>query len=350
MARTKKIEENNMEEVDFTNEVNDTKDGTIDLTPIEDTYIEKQKQVSNIDLLRIQKQEEEEEIEPNNPLKNETIIVRYIPNGKYPNPKHVFHGGLAQNGIYSYCVPSLENGTLRNPLSKSEKAWFEQALGLEKNALSVYKSGKDNFWSTANINGIGSVDLKKQDNYFDLSNPTDWLKVRILQMHSDEIAMSYKDIQNNPSTDYKFVIIHDASEAEIKKNKQYYTKESWKLLGKIEDNKWAMKFIIERLEGRPISSSTKLDVLSTKCGDLIESNATKFYAVITDEYFDTKIMMNRCVEEGILNRRNGYYYSKEGEPLCNANQNSTEEVAAKYLNLPKNQDLLFLLQEQLKQK
>ena len=349
MARPKKVETNNMEEVDFNNNIEEA-EGTVDLTPIKEEYIERQKQVNNVDLLRLKKQEDEEEAEPNNPLKNETVIVRYIPNGKFPNPKHVFHGGLAQNGVFSYCVPSLENGTLKNPLSKSEKAWFEQALGLEKNALSVYKQGKENFWSTANPKGIGSVELKKQDNYFDLSNPTDWLKLRILQMHPEEIAMSYKDIQDNPATDYRFVVVHDASEAEVKKNKQYYTKESWKLLGKIEDNKWAMKFIIERLEGRPLSSNTKLDILSTRCGDLIEANATKFYAIITDELFETKVMMSRCVEEGYLSRRNGYYYTKEGEPLCGPNQNSSEDVAAKYLNLPKNQDLLFLLQEKLKQK
>ena len=349
MARPKKVETNNMEEVDFNNNIEEA-EGTVDLTPIKEEYIERQKQVNNVDLLRLKKQEDEEEAEPNNPLKNETVIVRYIPNGKFPNPKHVFHGGLAQNGVFSYCVPSLENGTLKNPLSKSEKAWFEQALGLEKNALSVYKQGKENFWSTANPKGIGSVELKKQDNYFDLSNPTDWLKLRILQMHPEEIAMSYKDIQDNPATDYKFVVVHDASEAEVKKNKQYYTKESWKLLGKIEENKWAMKFIIERLEGRPLSSNTKLDILSTRCGDLIEANATKFYAIITDELFETKVMMSRCVEEGYLSRRNGYYYTKEGEPLCGPNQNSSEDVAAKYLNLPKNQDLLFLLQEKLKQK
>ena len=347
MARPKKEVTNTMEEsIDFNN-VEETQGGTVDLTPIKEEYIERQKEVSNVDLLRLRKQEVEEETEPTNPLKNETVIVRYIPNGKFPNPKHVFHGGLADKGVVSYCVPSLENGTLKNPLTKAEKVWFEQTLGLEKNALSVYKEGKVNFWSTANPNGIGSVELKKQDNYFDLSNPRDWLKMRILEMHPDEIAMSYKDIQENPAVNYKFVVVHDASEAEVKKNKQYYTNESWNLLGKIEENKWAMKFIIERIDGRPISSSTKLDVLSTRCGDLIESNATRFYAVITDEYFETKVLMNRCVEEGILSRRNGYYYTKEGEPLCGPNQNSTEDVAAKYLNLPKNQDMLFLLQEQV---
>lgn len=334
------------ENVDFTTMENDF---NIDLTPIKEEYIEKQKEVSNVDLLIKEKQEKEANIEGVNPLKNETIIVRYIPTGAFPNPKHVFHGGLADNGVIAYCVPSLENGTLKNPLTNEEKAWFESTLGLEKNALSVYKKGKDNFWSTANPNGIGSVLLKKQDNMFDLSNPTDWLKVRILEMHPDEIAKSYKDIQENPATNYKFVIVHDASEAEMKKNKQYYIKESWKILGKIENNKWALKYIIEKLDGRPVSSKTKLDVLSTRCGDLIETNATKFYAVATDEYLDTKVLMCQCVEEGYLSRRNGYYYTKEGEPLCGTNQNSTEDVAAKYLNLPKNQDLLFLLQDKIRE-
>lgn len=305
---------------------------------------------SNVDILQAQKAEMESTEAPVNPLKNEVVIVRYIPNSKFPNPKHIFNGGLSRNAIVAYCVPSLENGTFKNPLTNAEKAWFEENLGLEKNALSVYKDPKVNFWSTSNPKGIGSVELKKQDNYFDLSNPTDWLRLRILEMHPEEIAPSYKEVQNHPEFDYKFVIVHDASESEMKKNRQYYTKESWKKLGKIENDKWAMKYLIERLEGRPISSNTKLDFLSTKCGDLIESNAMKFYTLLTDEFFDTKVMLNKCVEFGILNRRNGFYYTKEGQPLCEANQNSTEDMAAAYLNLPKNQDLLFLIQEQLKDK
>lgn len=301
-------------------------------------------EVNSVDVLMQKKKEMDEEVTPFNPLKKETVIVRYLSNGKFPDRKHVFHGGLADKGVISYCVPSLENGTLKNPLTNQEKAFFEDILGLEKNALSVYNKN-NNFWSTANINGIGSVELKKQDNYFDLSNPTDWLKVRILEMHPGEIAKSYKDV----SRSHRFVIVHDANEAEMKKNKQFYTKESWKLLGKLEGNRYALKYIIEKIEARPISSTTKLDVLSTKCGDLIESNAVMFYNIVTDKLFDTKVLMSRCVEMGLITRRNNYYYSKEGEPLCGPNQESVEEVAAQYLNMPKNQDLLFLLQEKVKE-
>ena len=110
-----------------------------------------------------------------------------------------------------------------------------------------------------------------------------------------------------------------------------------------------MKYTIEKFETRPVAPTTKLEVLVTKCGDLIEENAVKFYSIVTDDLFETNVLMSKAIQCGVLSRRNGYYYTKDGQPLCEANQNSTEEVAAKYLNLPKNQDLLFLIQAKVKE-
>lgn len=323
---------------------------TIDLTepaPISREEIEAMQVVDNVDILRIEKKEQEDSTQMINPLRNEIVYVRYITNNSFPDRRHPFHGGISDKATYEFCVPSLENGTLKNPLSNAEKAFFEDVLGLEKNALSVYKKGKDNFWSTANPNGMGSVRLTKQDTRLDLSNPTDWLKLRILEMHPEIIAKSYKEIQQNSATNYKFVIIHDASEAEQKKNRQYYIKESWKALGRLEEDPDKLRYIISKIEVKPVSKNTKADVLSTKCGDLIEEDAIKFYSIITDDLFDTKVLLMKALDGGFISRRNGYYYTKDGQPMCDANQNSTEEVAAKFLNMPQNQDLLFLIQSKV---
>jgi hypothetical protein len=86
------------------------------------------------------------------------------------NPKHILYGGMAETATRSFVVPKLSSGLFRNVLTDNEKSFLEQVMGLEYNALSIYKK-KDNFWDDSNPNGIGRVTLHKQDNYLDLSVP-----------------------------------------------------------------------------------------------------------------------------------------------------------------------------------
>ena len=62
-------------------------------------------------------------------------------------------------------------------------------MGLEYNALSVYKR-ENNFWDDSNDIGISKVALRKQDNYFDLSKPEDYIKYKILLANKNFIAAS----------------------------------------------------------------------------------------------------------------------------------------------------------------
>ena len=62
--------------------------------------------------------------------------------------------------------------------------------------MSIYKK-ENNFWSDANPNGINSVTLHKQDNYFDLSNPVDYIKYKILLANKNLIAPSLQVLEDN---------------------------------------------------------------------------------------------------------------------------------------------------------
>ena len=68
---------------------------------------------------------------------------------------------------------------------------MKKLWGLEYNALSIYKK-VDNFWDDANEIGIARVRLIKQDNYFDLANPEDFIKYKILLANKDFIAPSLR--------------------------------------------------------------------------------------------------------------------------------------------------------------
>ena len=75
-------------------------------------------------------------------LRNEKVVVRYLPRetGLVSNPKHIFYGGMAENAVRIFTVPILEStGAFVNVLTNTEKAFLEAMMGLEANALSIYQ-------------------------------------------------------------------------------------------------------------------------------------------------------------------------------------------------------------------
>ena len=148
-----------------------------------------------------------------NCLRNERITVRHIDRqrGMVTNPKHVLYGGMAENAVKTYVVPRLSSGMYVNVLTDSEKSYLEDIMGLENNALSIYKK-QDNFWDDSNENGISRVRLTKQDNYFNLSDPEDYIRYKILLANKDFIAPSMQVLEDRPKSTYEFVIISEGEE------------------------------------------------------------------------------------------------------------------------------------------
>lgn len=285
-----------------------------------------------------------------NCLRNERICVKHIPkqSGMITNHKHVLYGGMAETAKRTFTVPLLKSGAFADVLTKKEKDFLEHILGLEANAMSVYKTN-NNFWSTANTNGISNVTLFKQDNFLDLSDPTDYIKYKILLANKDFVAPSLQALQDQPKATYEFVIISDTEKTKIATSKMSYKKQCYKELGKVEDNIDIMRLIIETIDGRPTAKSTKLDVLQTKADDLIQANAGLFLKVITDPLLSTKVLIKKAVEAGIIANRGNYLYLRDGNlPLCNDGQDPTLNVAAAFLNEPKHQDLKFTIEAKLK--
>ena len=80
------------------------------------------------------------------PLRHEIVNVKFVPRqGKITDPKHVLYGGMAENAVRTYTVPRMANGVYKNPLTDSEKTFLEEYMGLQPNALSVYKDYWDNY-------------------------------------------------------------------------------------------------------------------------------------------------------------------------------------------------------------
>lgn len=331
------------------------KEETLDVNNINDNFdmpleaVEKQEPIITDKPKKVRKVEEEDTIVPNC-LRKEKVIVRFIPkkSGIWgDNPKHVLAGGMAETAKKVFTVPRLASGMYVNVLTDNEKAYLEEIMGLEYNALSVYKK-VDNFWDDSNEGGINTVTLGKQDNYLDLSNPEDYIRYKILLANKDFIAPSLQDLQNVPKATYQFVIISEGEETKVAKSNMSTTMKCYKEFGKIEDDFDKLKLVIETISNKPISNNTKLEFLQTKANEFIQSNSKLFLDIITDPLLSTKVLIKKCVESGIIsNRGNFLYLRSDNTPLCENGEEPTLSTAARYLNNPKHQEILFTLQAKI---
>lgn len=328
----------------------------LDDTPIEEsinldnTESYKEVPIEKIKLEKKQQKKEECNMEYINCLTNERVIVRYIPKETVmvKNPKHVLYGGLAENATITYVVPILTSGLYVNVLTDNEKNFLENVMGLDSNALSIYRK-ENNFWDDSNEEGISKVTLTKQDNYFDLSSPSDYIKYKILLANKDYIAPSVKALQDNPKATYRFVIIRENEEISEAKTTMNATMECYMEFGKVSEDKDILRVIIETLDGRPTAANSKLDFLKTKVNSLIQSNPKTFLSVIKDPMLKTKVLIKKAIEAGIIqNRGNQLYLRADNTPLCEYNEEPTLSIAAKYLNNPKHQDVKFAIEAKLK--
>ena len=295
--------------------------------------------------------EPEEKKQLINCLKKVKVCVRFIPkeDGKITNPKHVLYGKMAENAKRTFVVPRLSSGVFVNVLTDAEKDFLEFALGLKKNDLSIYKK-ENNFWSTATKEGIAFVELRKQDNYFDLSNPIDYIKVKILLANKDLIAPSLNALQDRPKATYQFVIINEGEEAKASKSRMDYTMQCYKEYGKVETNIEVLRFIISSITGKDISRNTPLEILQTKINGYIQSDPKNFLRIILDPLRDAKVLVIKAADAGMLARRGSFYYVKEGDtttPMCENGEEPTLSIAAKWITSPRRQEFKFNLEDKL---
>ena len=304
----------------------------------------------------MEKKEEKKKIV--NCLRNEKVILRLLPKktGMVRDSNHIMGDGMHENAYRMYSVPKLQrSNNFVNVLTDEEKDCLEQAMGLEPNALSIYKQpAEKNFWSNANPAGLSFVKLFKRDNVFNLSKPTDYISVKILMANKDKICPSMAEYRERPKETYEYVIIRESEEHKTLQGDTDATISAFMRLGKISDDKDTLKLVVETMMGKKYSDKTTIEWLQAQASDLIKSgakNAKLFLNIVEDGLLDTKVLIRKCLSEGFIADRGGFLYIKESNtPMCEDNQDPTMNNAAKWLSMPRNQEVLFGLQAKLKEK
>lgn len=319
----------------------------IDTTPVEQVQVVPQVQVKEEPAPRHYEREEKPAKELVNPLRNETVVVKFVPspNALVHSKGHVLSGGMAEGSTKTYVVPRLRSGQYVNVLTDNEMAYLEKMMRLEPGALSIYNK-HDNFWDDSNEHGLGSVTLHKQNNYLDLSDPIDYIKYKVLLANKDYICPSLQELEDRPKATYQFVIINENAETQMNLSKNDAKREGYIRYGKVSEDADTLRTILEILTGRPVGMA-KLDFLQAKTMDEIEKDPRRFISIIKDELLPCKVLVKRAVEAGILTKRNDLYYY-EGQPMCENGEDSTLTNAARYVSNIKRQELKYSLEARLK--
>lgn len=272
------------------------------------------------------------------------------------DPNHIMSDGMHENGFRVYCVPKMQkSNNFVNVLTNEEKDFLEQEMGLEHNALSIYKQpSSSNYWSTSNPNGSGTVILHKRDNRFDLSKPVDYIAVKILLANKDKICPSWEEWEARPKETYEFVIIRENQEAKLAQSNTDVTIQAVMKLGKIAEDTDVLRLIVETMMGKKYGDKTTREWLQTQALDMIKStpkNARMFLGIVSDDNLDNKVIIRKAISLGLIADRGGFLYIKDGnQPMCDNGEEPTMLMAARWLGKPKNQEVLFSLQAKLKEK
>jgi hypothetical protein len=275
------------------------------------------------------------------PLRNERVIVRrLLKEGKITNPKHVLYGGMAAGAFKWFTVPMLRNGQLVDVLTKQEKDFLEEAMGLEANALSVHRK-VDNYWSNY------KVKLGKEDTILNLNDPEEYIKYKVLLNNTDQIAPSLDEVSLRPKETYEYVLLHEEEEAKANQKRVNKNIEAYKAFGKLENDRDKLRTIVEIATSRPQHKTVSLEILTDQVDRLIQADANLFLTIAQDPLLDTKVLLKKGRECGAVKVKNDLFYDSDGKPLCDAG-NATFSVAAEWLNKPKNQGTKLAIEAKIK--
>jgi len=279
-----------------------------------------------------------------NPLVNEEVFVRFVPQPTgfgITDKKHVGYGGLFDGNSVTVCVPVLSNGNFKNILTNEEKDFLENALGLDPNALSVYKT-ENNYWKNYKIR------IEKEGLKLNLSDPNDYIRYKVLLANKNIVAPSVQERIDRPKATYRFEIVRSGEEASMESLKMDSNMETYKEFGKIENDIDTLRVLVELLDGRPYSSTESAVFFKSRVNQLIQKDPKRFLQYIKDPLLHTKMIIRRSVELGKVSMKNDYYYlASSGAPLCEQNEKSTLSVAARFLNQPANQDIKYILESEV---
>jgi len=273
-------------------------------------------------------------------LPNEKVRIKYVlrQKGNITNRNHVAYGGKLDDVMDEYPAHRDQSGAFIKVFTPEEQAYLEKALALPEGELNPNK--EDGYFQRFKVR------IGKTGKPLDLSKPIDFIEYKVLLSYTDKVSPDIFTTPTKRTYDYEVVREKDITQKATKRLN--YNRESYKILGKIEDSAERLAGAYRSLTGRKVSKESDKEWLVTQVGDLIEKDAKRFVDVLTDPLYETKLFIEQAIDHGAIKKTKGLYYTDAGMELSNEGESPTLMNAIVFLDSVENQDLRLAIELKLK--
>jgi len=249
-------------------------------------------------------------------LENKKVTVRPVPryNALVGNNKdHVLY--FMQDGASMFFVLPRNNYNELYPIFKDEEEmrFFSELIGQDLNL----NNKQNNFWESFSVKITKDVTLMKKGKEFNLADPLDNLRIRILRLY-DTVTEGWDKKYSKPKS--KFCIV-DSDFEETQSNKDMDIYETiYTYWGEIKTSVKKMRdflivYYMTKKSTKQVPSDWSKEQLTKEIKDIIDKDKEAVYSIITDKDAEMKLFISRAVRCGAIERKGvtGYIITGEEE-------------------------------------
>lgn len=229
-----------------------------------------------------------------------------------PNHKMYF---MMEDAIIEWKLPLNEkNGQLHDPFaSPEERKFFEEVLDTDLNIFNK----TNNFWWNFKVQVTKTPNLIEDGIVFDLSDPMQNLKVKILKLQED-IAPNWSQRKRRPK--YKWVLVDETQEFVDKSSEADKLADAYAHFATIKNSESKM---IEFLKifgstnnlGKRVPKDAKIEFLKAEVSGIIENRLDAYLEIVRSEDYNFRVMLEKAVEVGAIEQRHNTYVLPGGDSI-----------------------------------
>lgn len=276
-------------------------------------------------------------------LKADKVIVQFIPKPtkEISNKNHIAYGRKLEGTFDFISPPRLRKDKMQNILTNEEKEGLEYLM---KRDLSIY----GDFWKSWRKGGMFPIALGKDDMELDLGVAEDYIKYKVL-LNSAIVANSTDQLKNEPRETYKYVLVKENESEEIDAQNIDDTAKAFAFYSENATNKDALRYILTSI-GKNTHKTQTLDFLRGEVGKaiMVPKDKEVIIKLANDKDFKIKVMLEKAVSLGVIDRVSGMYYTKENEAIAGEGEEPTIDAAARFLTKPIGQEMRLSIETRIK--
>ena len=239
-------------------------------------------------------------------LENRKVFIKPIV-GNQPllvNQKNHQMQFMGEGCKWGYMLGINERGELLNPFnSEEERKYFEKIWGRSLN----HRDFNDNYWTSSHsaVYIEKSQELMAGRKYYDLSNPEDNLKYRVLKSCKNDFAIGREDYDTNPYR--KFILVDEDNDVQESSTKLKDYTDVYIEIGKIRSSKTEMiKFLTlyyaMKRTGKVVPEDNKIEWYESEVMNCVEKDFETCKRVIDDKDRDIKTLISSGLLKGAVER------------------------------------------------